>query len=291
MKTRTIANIYPSVKVNMGGIILDQPLPYRGLDMVDPFLLIHHWDDRLPGGQHQSKVGVGPHPHRGFTPVTFIFDGGVHHRDSKGHESIIYAGGTQWMNSGFGIVHSERPPKEMAENGGHLEFIQFWVNAPAKHKMDQAAYQPLTAEQTPKVMSADGKIEAGVVAGDFMGKSGPIETHSDLLTLRFYCHAGGKMRVPIPASYNAIFYPLNGSMTINGEKNIKARDMVVFNKSGDFIEVESHENTHAILLAGEPINEPVVSYGPFVMNSEKEIMDAIRDYQAGKLGVLEENFG
>ena len=288
---RSIKGVYPSVKVNMGGVVLDQPLPYRGLDMVDPFLLIHHWNGVLPGGQHQSKVGVGPHPHRGFTPVSFIFKGGVHHRDSKGHESIIYGGGTQWMNSGYGIVHSERPAKEFAQAGGPFELIQFWVNAPAKHKFDPANYQPLSAEDTPMVSSTDGKINIGIVAGSFLGKEGPIETHSPLLTLRLDIAKGGSMQIPIPADYNAILYPLDGSLRINGDRELKAKDMTVFSTDGEGITIEGLTETRAILLAGKPIEEPVVSYGPFVMNSQKEVMQAIQDYQAGKLGTLEEDFG
>lgn len=280
-----------SVKVNMGGIILDQPLPQRDIEMIDPFLLIHHWDDKLPGNQHQSTVGVGPHPHRGFTPVSFIFKGGVHHRDSRGHESIIYGGGTQWMNSGYGIVHSERPAKELAEAGGEFELIQFWVNAPAKHKFDDATYQPLKDEDTPKVVSDDKKVSVGVVSGSMLGIEGPIETHSPLLTIRIDASTGGKMDLPIPNGYNTLLYLLDGSLKVNGETVADERDMIIMSKEGEGLTIEALSNTRAIILSGEPINEQVVSYGPFVMNSQKEIMEAIRDYQTGKLGTLEENFG
>ena len=126
---RSIQKIIPAQKVNMGGHILDQSLPVRGLDQIDPFLLIHHWKRTQKGGRHPRDLGVGPHPHRGFAPVTLIFKGDVHHRDSMGMNSIIEAGGTQWMNAGRGIVHSERPSRQMAEQGGESEFIQFcfWV--------------------------------------------------------------------------------------------------------------------------------------------------------------------
>lgn len=290
MKHRSINHIFPSVRVNMGGNVIDQPLPHRQLDQLDPFLLIHHWADKMPGGQQQRNVGVGPHPHRGFTPVSFIFKGGIHHRDSRGHESIIYKGGTQWMNSGYGIVHSERPAKEFAENGGDLEFIQFWVNAPSSKKMEEASYQPLTEEETPKVHSKDGKLTVGVVAGKFKDKQGPIETHSPLLTLRILAFEGGKMPIELPADYNALFYPLNASFMINGTQQVSAKEMVVFNRDGEGIEIEALGSGDAILLTGKPIGEPVVSYGPFVMNSQKEIMQAIQDYQMGKLGTLTEIF-
>jgi redox-sensitive bicupin YhaK (pirin superfamily) len=291
MNYRKIDHVFPSVKVNMGGNVIDQPLPHRKLDMLDPFLLIHHWEDSMPGNQEQRNVGVGPHPHRGFTPVSFIFKGGIHHRDSTGHESVIYGGGTQWMNSGFGIIHSERPAKEIVEEGGDVEFIQFWVNAPANKKMEPASYQPLTDEETPKVHSSDGKITVGVVAGNFLKKKGPIHTHSPLLTLRIQAFEGGRMELPIPSHYNVIFYPLNTGFKINDDVEINAKDMVVFEQGAEGISIAAKGKGDAIILAGEPIAEPVVSYGPFVMNSQKEIMQAIQDYQMGKLGTLKEQFG
>ena len=140
---RSIRKIYPAERVRMGDIYLDQPLPARGLDMVDPFLLVHHWADEQEGGKHPSELGVGPHPHRGFTPATFIFKGKLHHGDSTGRSDIVEAGGVQWMNSGRGIIHSERPPMDFAAEGGEFEIIQFWVNAPKARKMDPPSYQPL----------------------------------------------------------------------------------------------------------------------------------------------------
>lgn len=287
---RSIKTVVPAEKVNMGGIILDQPLPYRGIDMIDPFLLIHHWDQQLPGGQKQDALGVGPHPHRGFAPVTFIFNGSVHHRDSEGFEVVVGGGGTQWMNSGNGIVHSERPGKELAEKGGRFELIQFWVNAPAKNKMDQPNFQPLQSEETPWVVSKDGKVKTGVIAGEFEGKKSSIEPYSPMLILRFELLAGGKLTVPIPKSYNALIYQLDGELQVNGSKETKAKDLVWFENDGDIITLEAKRDTRVILLSGEPINEKIVSYGPFVMNTEKEIMDAIRDYQTGKIGYLTEKF-
>lgn len=281
MKVRSIQRVYQSQKVNMGGIILDQPLPQRDLDMLDPILLIHHWNDTLPGRQKPENLGVGPHPHRGFSPVTFIFKGGVHHRDSEGTSGVIYEGGTQWMNSGRGIVHSERPDNELAEKGGQFELIQFWVNSPAKHKMNAYHYQPLTKEETPVATSEDGKIMVGVVAGNLGKTEGPITTTSPMLTLRIDAEPGGKMNLAIPASYNALLYILDGSLSVNGSAYTD-KQMLIFNTDGEGIEIEANTKTRAILLSGEPIDEPVVSYGPFVMNSQKEIMQAIRDYQAGE---------
>src|SRR5678809_1493277 len=148
MKNRTIKHILYGRQFNMGGLPIRQPIPSTELDQVDPFLLLHHAEVRMPMHTPVEKAGVGPHPHRGFSPVTFIFKGGVHHRDSRGNDNVVYAGGTQWMNAGMGIIHSERPPADIFERGGILEIIQLWINTPARNKMDQPSYTPLTAENT-----------------------------------------------------------------------------------------------------------------------------------------------
>lgn len=290
---RSIHKIIGASKVNMGGIVLDQALPHKGITQISPFLLIHHWASVLPGGQHPSELGVGPHPHRGFSPVTFIFKGNVQHRDSEGYVSTVYAGGTQWMNSGKGIIHSERPNQELAEKGGEFELIQFWVNAPAKEKMGQPNYIPLTKEETPIVTSKDGKVQVGVVAGTFEGKTSKIDTYSPLLILRIEGQKGGKIEIPIPETYNALTYQLDGNLRINNETDTKAKDMVWFNNDGKsipIIGIEFLSDTRIILLSGEPINEPLATYGPFVMNNQQELMEAIRDYQSGKMGNLVETF-
>ena len=287
---RTIKRVIGAPKVNMGGIILDQPLPVRGVEQIDPFLLVHHWKHTHRGGQHQRDLGVGPHPHRGFAPVTFIFNGGVHHQDSRGNNSIVEAGGTQWMNSGMGIVHSERPTKEIAENGGEFEIIQLWVNAPAKNKMDPPSYQSLTKEDTPSVMSDDDKIEISIVAGEFNGIKGKIKPYTSLLAMRLNIEKGGKIKIPVPDNYNAFLYQLDGSLKIAGGNKTFAKDLTWFNNDGKYIEIEGIEDTRAILLGGEPISEKVISYGPFVMNTQSEIMQAMADYQKGAMGVLVEEF-
>ncbi len=271
----------------MGGILLDQPLPYHGVDQIDPFLLVHHWAYTYKGGQQQRDIGVGPHPHRGFAPVTFIFKGAVHHRDSRGNDGIIEAGGTQWMNSGMGIIHSERASKELAQHGGEFEIIQFWVNAPAKNKMDQPSYQPLTAEETPTVI--DKKVKVGVVAGEFNGTEGNIKPYTNLLALRLEMEAGGTVTIPIPENYNAFIYQLDGMLETSGTTTHK-KNLTWLNNDGKSITIKALENTRAILLAGEPINEEVTAYGPFVMNTNTEVLEAMRDYQMGKMGVLIEEF-
>ncbi len=273
----------------MGGTILDQALPFRGVDQIDPFLLIHHWSDTLKGGEHQSKVGVGPHPHRGFSPVTFIFKGGVHHRDSLGTSEVVHAGGTQWMNSGKGIVHSERPAKDLATNGGEFEIIQFWMNAPAKHKMDDPSYQPLALDETPVIKSDDGLSEIFVVAGELGDKKGPIKPNSEVQILRSNLKTNGSLNIEVPEHFNSLVYMLNGKIEIDGQV-IEGKNMIHFNNDGTRIALKSLEETRLIVLSGAPINEELSTYGPFVMNTEDEIRQAIIDYQSGKMGILTEEF-
>jgi redox-sensitive bicupin YhaK (pirin superfamily) len=273
----------------MGDIYLDQPLPHPTLEQFDPFLLIHHWKQNFPGGELQKNVGVGPHPHRGFSPVTLIFEGGIHHRDSLGNNSIVSAGGTQWTNSGKGITHSERPAAEIVADGGTMELIQFWLNTPQERKMEPAAYYPLTAEETPSTLSKDGKVNIQLVSGKFLELSGRIPAQSPVLILRLDFEAGGQVNMPVPQDYSALIYQLNGSFNVDGEFS-RPKSMFVYDNEGDTISLRAQEATTAILLAGLPLNEPVVSHGPFVMNEEIEIMQAMRDYQMGKMGVLIEDF-
>lgn len=286
---RTINQILPAFKINMGGTILDQALPHKGLEQIDPFLLIHHWADDLKGGEEQKNVGVGPHPHRGFSPVTFIFKGGVHHRDSLGTSEVVYAGGTQWMNSGSGIVHSERPAKELAQDGGPFEIIQFWMNAPAKYKMDEASYQPISKDETPLLSTSDNLVETYVVAGKHENLKGPIKPNSEVLILRVNMEKGGSKKVDIPEDFNALIYLLDGSIKIN-EQEIVGKQLIHFNNDGTSFAVEALDTARLIVLSGAPINEEISTYGPFVMNTEDEIRQAILDYQSGKMGILTENF-
>lgn len=290
MSHRSIQRILPAEKVNMGGILLDQPLPYRGVDQIDPFLLVHHWADEIKPNQHERDLGVGPHPHRGFSPVTFIFKGDIHHRDSLSNSEVVKSGGTQWISSGKGIVHSERPSKAMAKSGGEFEIIQFWVNTPIDKKMAPAYYEPLQDEKTPHVALDNGKVDVAVINGDFNGTKGAIEAPNPMLNLRLTLKKGGRVTLPIPKTYNAFLYALDGAVQINEVKSAYGKDLVWFKNDGDHITIEATKDTRAILLSGQPLNEPVTSYGPFVMSNQTEIMEAIRDYQMGKMGVLIEEF-
>lgn len=271
----------------MGGHLIEQPLPNQFMEQLDPFLLVHHAEWKLKGNQRQQEVGIGGHPHRGFSPVTFVFKGDVRHQDSFGNDAVVKAGGTQWMHAGKGIVHSERPSKELAKKGGDQEIIQFWVNTPAKHKMEMPYYLPLSEEETPFIKGENHKIQ--IVAGEYDGIKGPAQTFSPMLLLRGEIEAMGSVKLEIPAHYNSLMYLLDGSLEVNG-KRAKKKDLIWFDNDGETVQISANESTRMILLAGEPIGEKVTSYGPFVMNTQTEILEAMRDSQIGKMGVLIENF-
>lgn len=284
---RTVNRIITSHKVQMGNEWIDQPMPAFGIPHLDPFLLIHHWEGKLPGNQHQRDAGVGPHPHRGFSPVTFVFKGAIEHRDSLGNQATVYEGGTQWMFAGRGITHSERMPKELVEAGGELEIIQFWVNAPTKNKMDAPFYQPIQLDETPLIAKSSSKL--WVVAGEFENKIGVAKTITPLLLLRGEINEDSNENIPIPADFNCLVYLLDGELEIAGRK-ASGKQMIVLNLDGEAIQLKAHKKTRYIVLAGQPIGEEIVQQGPFVMTNQTEIMQAMRDAQMGKMGILIEEF-
>ncbi len=272
--------------MDMGGMPIRQPLPTQNVQQVDPFLLLHHANIKVPANIEADDAGVGPHPHRGFSPVTFIFQGGVHHRDSRGNDSVVYAGGMQWMNAGMGMIHSERPPNDIHEIGGRQEIIQLWINNPAKNKMDEPTYFPLQASETPSATSADGLVTVNLFAGELLGLKVKTPTLSAVIAATVIAKKKGKISIDLPTSHNALLYLLDGNINLEGYGLVEGFNAVVLKNDGDGISFEAQDDTRMLLLSGEPLNEKVVSYGPFVMNTQTEIMEAMRDYQMGKMGLL-----
>jgi redox-sensitive bicupin YhaK (pirin superfamily) len=286
MKSRSVSKLLFGQQVNMGGFPVRQPFPTQQVDQIDPFLLLHHANVKTPEHSDPGHAGVGPHPHRGFSPVTFIFKGGVHHRDSRGNDSVIYAGGAQWMNAGMGIIHSERPPDDIHERGGRQEIIQLWINTPAAHKMDQPAYFPISSENVPVARSEDNKAELKVFSGSILNQTGPIPTHTPINAATLEIDGGGKISIPIPRDHNALIYLLDGKIKVEGFGQVDGLHAVIFENDGEGIVLEGIDATRILFLTGIPLNEKVVSQGPFVMNSQTEILEAMRDYQMGKMGIL-----
>ncbi|HRI80735.1 MAG TPA: pirin family protein [Cyclobacteriaceae bacterium] len=286
MKNRSVSRLLYAQPMDMGGLPIRQPLPTQQVEQIDPFLLLHHANVKVPTHLEPDHAGVGPHPHRGFSPVTFIFKGGVHHRDSRGNDSVIYSGGAQWMNAGMGIIHSERPPHDIHEIGGWQEIIQLWINTPAEHKMDAPVYYPVSSEEVPSMTSEDGKVDVKVFSGDLLGLKGPIPSHTEVNAATLAFKKGGRMAIPIPAGHNTMMYLLDGKLSVDGFGMVEELNLVYFKKDGEGISAEALEDTRVLLVTGAPLDEEVVSYGPFVMNTQTQIMEAMRDYQKGKMGVL-----
>lgn len=271
---------------DMGGFPIRQPFPTNNIESIGPFILLHHALVKVPTHIPPKQAGVGPHPHRGFAPVTFIFEGAVHHRDSRGNNSVVEKGGVQWMNAGMGVIHSERPPENIHEIGGVQEIIQLWVNTPAKHKMDVPVYIPLSKEDIPSTISEDGLSTINVVAGTVNGVKGKIEGFSPLSAATIDLKEGAKLILNIADQHESLLYILSGKIKIDGYGEAEHHHAIVFNLDGDKIQFEAKEDTRILFLTGETIPEKMVAQGPFVMNSESEIMMAYRDYQMGKMGVL-----
>jgi len=288
---RDILAVVRALPAEVDGISVRQPLPRGGMSYLDPFLLLHHMGPiHLPGGDRPQEYGFVPHPHRGFEAVTFVYRGGVHHRDSRGNDHVVHAGGVQWLTAGRGIIHSERPPRELVENGGDQEIIQLWVNLPARDKWVQPRYQGFDAGDIPRVTSDDGRVIVRVMAGALGDVTGPVATRTPVLALSAEFRDGGHHRFQVPSGHNAFVYLLDGRCLINEHEEAAGEHLVRFAAQGGDILIEARENTRALLMAGEPLNEHVVRSGPYVMNSETEILEAVRDAQMGRMGVLIETF-
>lgn len=267
----------------VGPFDVKQPLPNDELDGVSPFILLHH-----AGPTHHApgsiKARLSPHPHRGFEPVTFLFSGRIHHKDSTGSEGFLQSGDVQWMTAGSGIIHSEGPSEAFAREGGDMELIQLWVNLPRDHKMTPPKYQDIKGETIP-VISENG-FDLKLVAGAYKDQRGPASTFSPILAMMVHFTKDAETSIAIPQGFNTIAYVLDGKIESNGAP-VNARNMAVYESEGESIHLRALEEGKLLLLAGAPINEPMASYGPFVMNYPGEIKQAIMDYEMGKMGILE----
>jgi quercetin 2,3-dioxygenase len=281
MNYRSVSHILESSIIDMGSFQVKQPLPTQKVPQISPFLLLHHFGPiKVEPGF--DPIDLGPHPHRGFEPVTFLYQGGIRHKDSLGNEGILEAGDIQWMTAGRGIIHSERASDFFMENGGTIEGIQLWVNLPAQNKMTQPKYQEIRKNYIPII--AENKVTHRLVSGNWNGQKGIVDTFSPMIIIQTSILSGGKTQIPIPENFNACIYILSGEITLNDNFDYPAGKMIYFTNKGDGIGIEGLADTEILVLCGEPIEEPLAQYGPFVMNSQTEIMEAMRDYQMGKMG-------
>jgi quercetin 2,3-dioxygenase len=283
---RTVKKIHKAEYRPIADLITWSPLPSRSLQQIDPFLFMNHHG---PQQYEPDNDGLpfGPHPHRGMETVTFILDGDITHKDSGGHESVITAGGVQWMTAGRGLIHSEVSSETFKKEGGGLEILQLWLNLPARLKMTAPRYKGLRKDEIPAIVTDEGKVTVNLISGDFEGEDGAFETLTDVFLSTVYFKAGGQLVVQVPADNNIFFYVIRGKLIVNDE-DVEVRQLAEFNSDGEELQILAPEDSVLLFGYAKPFNEPVVAYGPFVMNTEKEIQEAYADYQQGKFGTWKE---
>jgi quercetin 2,3-dioxygenase len=290
-KNRSINRVITSLETKEGeGFIVHRPFPSPSLSELDPFLLL---DEMGPMNLKPGEAkGAPDHPHRGFETVTYMLSGKFEHKDSHGNSGKLNPGDVQWMTAGSGVIHSEMPSKDFTDSGGVLHGFQLWINLPKIAKMTNPQYQDIPSSKIPIVKMPDGKGVVRIIAGNAFGTRSVINTKIPILYLHFTIESGAnEVMHPIPNTYNTFVYVISGEGIFGQDKiNVKAEQMAIFNKDGEGITIKAVENTkeklEVLLIAGTPLNEPIARYGPFVMNTKAEIHQAIRDYQSGRLGMI-----
>jgi len=259
---------------------------YDGLGkQLSPFLLL----DYAGPAEFQPSArprGVGEHPHRGFETVTIVYKGEVAHRDSTGQGGVIGPGDVQWMTAASGILHEEFHSPAFARSGGELEMVQLWVNLPARDKMSAPGYQSIVDGDIPVAALPDGAGSVRVIAGEYGGLAGPAHTHTPMHVWDLRLAAGGTAALALPDGWVTALVVLHGTVQVNGDAIARESQLVVLDRAGSEVSIEANGDAVVLLLSGEPIDEPVVGYGPFVMNSQQEIVQAINDFNSGRFGAM-----
>ncbi|CQD40263.1 pirin family protein [Yersinia mollaretii] len=253
---------------------------------LSPFLLLDYAGpaDFTPTAHRR---GVGQHPHRGFETVTIVYHGEVEHRDSTGKGGIIGPGDVQWMTAGGGILHEEFHAETFAQRGGAFEMVQLWVNLPAKDKMTAPGYQAIRSENIPQVALPDDAGSLRVIAGDYTEEHGPAHTFSPLNVWDIRLNQGKSAEFSLPVGWNTALIVLRGSVLVNGDAIARDAEMVLLDAAGSNVTIEANNDALLLLLSGEPIDEPIIGYGPFVMNTQQQINEAIADFNSGRFGSME----
>ena len=262
------------------GLHVMRPLPGPELDYLDPFLMLDHFGPLTvaPGG----NGGLNPHPHRGFETVTIMLEGAMEHHDSLGNRGLMTPGDVQWMTAASGILHAEYHEKKFARTGGTLHGIQLWVNLPARDKMNPPGYQDLPQAKIPTIEDSGATIH--LIAGDIRGVQGAARTHTPMLVARIAWKLAASVTIPIPENFNTAIYVIAGAIEFSDRQVGTARQLCLLANDGLEASIHAAPGSMALVLAGEMIGEPVASYGPFVMNTRAEIMQAVNDFQSGKMG-------
>ena len=287
---RTVAGVVNSIEtLEGGGFLVRRPFPKAAFSEFDPFLLLDEMGpmEVAPG----EAKGAPDHPHRGFETVTYLLSGEMEHRDSQGHAGRLSAGDVQWMTAGAGVVHSEMPSREFMRTGGRMHGFQLWVNLPQRDKMTKPRYQEIPGAQIPKATSDDGLVTVSVIAGEAMGQQAVVETRTPIMYLHYRIKPGGMAKQDVPSDYQAFAYIVEGEGLFGAESE-RATDgqMVLFAQDGDKVTIENpldaKEILEVLVIGGVPLNEPIARYGPFVMNTEREIHQAFEDYRLGRMGAI-----
>lgn len=286
--TKNIMGIYQPGSAHMvgDGFPVRNLFPSNELDReVSPFLMLDY-----AGPQYFTPTdhprGVGEHPHRGFETVTIVYEGVVAHRDSTGNSGVIGPGDVQWMTAASGIVHEELHEKEWAKNGGTLHAIQLWVNLPKASKMSAPGYQTILNDNIPAVVLDGGAGRLRVIAGSFLGHKGPARTFTPVELYDLQLKAGKRVSLSLHEGHNTSIFVLDGLASVNGSQVAGDAELIVCTRDGSHVTVAAQKDSRLLIMAGEPIEEPIARYGPFVMNTRAELMQAAQDYQAGKMGHL-----
>jgi quercetin 2,3-dioxygenase len=262
-------------------------LPEIGLTGMSPFFLMDYnskWN--VPPSDRQRGVGV--HPHRGFETVSIAYHGRIAHHDSSGNSGVIGEGDVQWMTAASGVLHKEYHEKEFSTNGGLFQMVQLWVNLPARCKMTPAKYQAIENKEMGKFTLDGGKGTIEIIAGEYNGAKGPAFTFTPMNVFNAKLAKGATPDFSFPSTYNTGFLIIDGEVSVNGGKPVPEDSFIYFDRKGTEVHLEALKESIILILSGEPINEPIASYGPFVMNTEQEIKQAYEDYYNGKFGYLED---
>lgn len=281
MTNRRLLAVRQARRDDVADLVTHMAISATPVEMIDPFLVLaHHGPQTFP--PNNGGLPFTAHPHRGFETVTFILDSELVHRDSDGHESAIGPGGIQWMTAGAGVVHSETSPRSFLESGGRVEILQLWLNLPRRLKMVRPSYTGLNASEVPEVRLPDGGT-LSLASGSLGGTSGPITSLTDTFMSILRFDSPGEAALPAPSGRSVLFYVVHGMVEVDGQ-NLPDRSLGIFETTGDLIRVRVPKGALVLYGHAEPLNEPVVVRGPFVMNTAAEIDDAYKDFRAGRIG-------
>ena len=262
--------------------------PGREIDKkrMSPFFLMDY-NALIDFSPAREPRGVGVHPHRGFETVTIVYKGSIAHNDSAGNSGVIRDGEVQWMTAGAGILHKEFHEQQFTKTGGPFHMVQLWVNLPAKNKMSPPKYQELTATNIVKENLPENAGIIEVLAGNYNGLKGPAFTFSEMNVYNIHLNKGAEIDIPLPKDHNTGILVVKGTATFNDKESVQTDHFVLFNNDGDLVKILAEEDSLLLLLSGEPINEPIAHYGPFLMNTMQELEQAVSDVSTGKFGKLE----